>query len=149
MYMVLKVFLIFTIFILSYQDLGLQDSEPHGFESSRPVRPLRYTPGLKCDNALEAMRPERDMKHQALQVHTNIFPKPQPVPIHLDISYFHMSFSQAGTSQAQAATSLVCPCRSTRPLVHPAAAPDPHCSRRRLRRPNLTFGKLPLGNLHI
>jgi len=49
------------------KDLGLQDSQPHGFESSRPVRPLRYTPGLKCDNALEAMRPERDMKHQALQ----------------------------------------------------------------------------------
>lgn len=31
------------------------------------MRPLRYTPGLKCDPALEAMRPERSMKHPALQ----------------------------------------------------------------------------------
>ena len=29
-----------------------------------------------------------------------------------------------------------------------AAALGPHCSLRRLRRPNLTFGKLPLGKLH-
>merc|ERR1719320_169221 len=31
------------------------------------MKPLRYTPGLKCDAALEAMRPERLMKHQAIQ----------------------------------------------------------------------------------
>jgi len=50
------------------KDLGMGfDEEPRGFEPSRPVRPLRYTPGLKCDAALEAMRPERDMKHPALQ----------------------------------------------------------------------------------
>ena len=49
------------------KDLGF-DEEPRGFELSRPVRPLRYTPGLKCDAALEAMRPERDVKHPALQV---------------------------------------------------------------------------------
>merc|ERR1712121_507900 len=30
-------------------------------------RPLRYTPGLKCDPALEALLPERSMKHPALQ----------------------------------------------------------------------------------
>ena len=29
------------------------------------------------------------------------------------------------------------------------AALGPHCSLRRLRRPNLIFGKLPLGKLHI
>ena len=37
-------------------------------------------------------------------------------------------------------------CRSARPLVNPAAALGPHCSWQHLRRPNLTFGKLPLGN---
>jgi len=48
------------------KDLGYQE-EQLGFEAPKPVRPLRYTPGLKCDAALEALRPERDMKHQALQ----------------------------------------------------------------------------------
>ena len=38
------------------------------------------------------MRPERDMKHQALQVHTNNFPK--PVPTYLDISSFHIRLGQ-------------------------------------------------------
>lgn len=48
------------------KDLGMEDlSTP--YEAPRPIRPLRYTPGLKCDAALEALRPERDMKHQALQ----------------------------------------------------------------------------------
>ena len=35
------------------------------------------------------------------------------------------------------------------PLGPLTAALGPHCSLRRLRRPNLTFGKLPLGKLHI
>ncbi len=33
------------------------------------TRPLRYTPGLRCDAHLESLRPERDGKHPALQVH--------------------------------------------------------------------------------
>jgi len=49
------------------KDLGMEEYEPKGFEPPQPSRALRYTPGLKCDAALEAMRPERDMKHQALQ----------------------------------------------------------------------------------
>jgi len=48
------------------KDLGYQE-EQIPFEAPKPLRPLRYTPGLKCDAALEALRPERDMKHQALQ----------------------------------------------------------------------------------
>jgi hypothetical protein len=43
------------------------DSDPVHYEAPKPMQPLRYTPGLKCDPALEALRPERDMKHQALQ----------------------------------------------------------------------------------
>lgn len=48
-------------------DLGYENQPPVAFESAAPLRPLRYTPGLKCDPALEALRPERSMKHQALQ----------------------------------------------------------------------------------
>lgn len=48
-------------------DLGYESKPPVAYEPENPVRPLRYTPGLKCDAALEAMRPERSMKHQALQ----------------------------------------------------------------------------------
>lgn len=49
-------------------DLGLDGKpQPPAFDTPKPVQPLRYTPGLKCDSALEALRPEREMKHQALQ----------------------------------------------------------------------------------
>jgi len=47
-------------------DLGYENKPPVGYEAEAPIRPLRYTPGLKCDAALEALRPERSMKHQAL-----------------------------------------------------------------------------------
>jgi len=51
------------------KDLGLGMNEPEAapYEPPKSSRPLRYTPGLKCDPALEALRPEREMKHQALQ----------------------------------------------------------------------------------
>jgi len=49
------------------KDLGIEEPLDVPYEAPRPTRPLRYTPGLKCDAALEALRPERDMKHQALQ----------------------------------------------------------------------------------
>jgi len=48
-------------------DLGHDGAPQAAFEPPQPMRPLRYTPGLKCDAALEAMRPERMMKHQAIQ----------------------------------------------------------------------------------
>merc|ERR1711892_15652 len=47
-------------------DLGIEGGPPKPYESEAPMRPLRYTPGLKCDPALEALRPERQMKHAAL-----------------------------------------------------------------------------------
>jgi len=49
--------------------------------------------------------------------------------------------SQAETSQAFLAAALG-------PLDHPSHKARPHCSLRRFRGPNLTFGKLPLGKLH-
>jgi len=49
------------------KDLGIDEPLDVPYEAPRPSRPLRYTPGLKCDAALEALRPEREMKHQALQ----------------------------------------------------------------------------------
>jgi len=47
-------------------DLGIEGGPPQPYEAAPPMKPLRYTPGLKCDPALEALRPERDMKHSAL-----------------------------------------------------------------------------------
>ena len=35
------------------------------------------------------------------------------------------------------------------PLAHPSCSVRPLCSLRRLKRPNLTFGKLPLGKMYI
>jgi hypothetical protein len=32
------------------------------------TRPLRYTPGLRCDAHLESLRPERNGTHRAIQV---------------------------------------------------------------------------------
>ena len=65
---------------------------------------------------------------------------------------FPKAFFEAATSQgyypkwklhncaiSQVVTSQACPSRSARP----------HCSLRRPRRPNLTFGKLSLRKLHI
>merc|ERR1711981_399544 len=48
-------------------DLGHDGAPQAPFEPPQPMRPLRYTPGLKCDPALEALRPERQMKHQPIQ----------------------------------------------------------------------------------
>merc|ERR1712183_336447 len=48
-------------------DLGHDGAPQAPFEPPQPMRPLRYTPGLKCDPALEAVRPERQMKHQPIQ----------------------------------------------------------------------------------
>ena len=47
--------------------------------------------------------------------------------------------SQAVTSQAFLGAARG-------PLDHPSHKARPHCSLRRFRGPNLTFGKLPLGN---
>jgi hypothetical protein len=52
-------------------DLGIEDFTQGAPASAdydmAPVRPLRYTPGLKCDAHLESLRPSRDPKNQAIQ----------------------------------------------------------------------------------
>ena len=53
-------------------------------------------------------------------------------------------------SISKAATSQICPRRSARPSVCSSrGAWATYSILRRLRGPNLTFGKLPLGKLHI
>jgi len=48
-------------------DLGYEGNPEVPYEAAiNPACPLRYTPGLKCDPALEAMRPERHPKHKAI-----------------------------------------------------------------------------------
>merc|ERR1711881_72647 len=52
-------------------DLGIEDftkgSPASADYDMTPVRPLRYTPGLKCDAHLESLRPSRDPKNQPIQ----------------------------------------------------------------------------------
>jgi hypothetical protein len=52
-------------------DLGIEDFTKGAPASAdydmAPVRPLRYTPGLKCDAHLESLRPSRDPKNQPIQ----------------------------------------------------------------------------------
>ena len=57
------------------------------------------------------------------------------------------NFSRVSSPQ-RLTPSLFQPRRSA-PQSNLAVALGPHCSLRRLRGPNLTFGKLPLGKLHI
>ena len=41
-----------------------------GDAMEKPItRPLRYTPGLKCDAHLESLRPERSGVHRPIQVY--------------------------------------------------------------------------------
>merc|ERR1711874_110615 len=48
-------------------DLGHDGAPQPAFEPPQPMRPLRYTPGLKCDAHLESLRPSRDPKNQPIQ----------------------------------------------------------------------------------
>jgi len=52
-------------------DLGIEDFTQGAPASAdydmAPVRPLRYTPGLKCDAHLESLRPSRDPRNQPIQ----------------------------------------------------------------------------------
>ena len=46
------------------------DEKLAGDAMEMPIgRPLRYTPGLKCDAHLESLRPERSGVHRPIQVH--------------------------------------------------------------------------------
>jgi len=63
--------------IRANKDLGYDGAPEHSFEAPLPLKPLRYNPGLKCDPALEAMRPERNPRHQTLSAGDRRLPGPQ------------------------------------------------------------------------
>ncbi len=44
---------------------GNKENQLCGEDGGRNFKPLRYTPGLKCDAHLESLRPERSNHHQA------------------------------------------------------------------------------------
>merc|ERR1712107_593980 len=48
------------------KDLGYDGAPEAAYEPPLPLKPLRYNPGLKCDAALETMRPERNPKHKSI-----------------------------------------------------------------------------------
>lgn len=51
------------------EDDTFGDPKLAGDAMERPItRPLRYTPGLKCDRHLESLRPERSGNHRPIQV---------------------------------------------------------------------------------
>ena len=51
------------------EDETFGDPKLAGDAMEKPItRPLRYTPGLKCDAHLESLRPERATNHRAIQV---------------------------------------------------------------------------------
>jgi len=50
------------------EDENFGDTKLAGDAMEMPIgRPLRYTPGLKCDAHLESLRPERNGNHRAIQ----------------------------------------------------------------------------------
>ena len=61
------------------KDLGYDGAPEAPFEAPLPLKPLRYNPGLKCDAALEAMRPERNPKHKAITAGDKRMPQPPPM----------------------------------------------------------------------
>merc|ERR1712088_1067614 len=63
--------------IRANKDLGYDGAPEPSYEAPLPLKPLRYNPGLKCDPALEAMRPERNPRHQTLGAGDRRLPGPQ------------------------------------------------------------------------
>ena len=57
------------------EDDTYADPTMAGDAMEKPItRPLRYTPGLKCDAHLESLRPERASNHRAIQVRRKSYP---------------------------------------------------------------------------
>jgi len=67
--------------IRTNKDLGHDGAPESAFEPPLPLKPLRYNPGLKCDAALEAMRPERNPKHKSITAGDKRIPQPQLPPM--------------------------------------------------------------------
>merc|ERR1711878_123845 len=63
--------------IRANKDLGYDGAPETAYEAPLPLKPLRYNPGLKCDPALEAMRPERNPKHKSISAGDKRIPQPQ------------------------------------------------------------------------
>merc|ERR1712223_154740 len=63
--------------IRANKDLGYDGGPEVSFEAPLPLKPLRYNPGLKCDPALEAMRPERNPKHKSISAGDKRIPQAQ------------------------------------------------------------------------
>jgi len=63
--------------IRTNKDLGYDGAPEAAFEAPMPLKPLRYNPGLKCDPALESMRPERNPKHKSISAGDKRIPQPQ------------------------------------------------------------------------
>ena len=63
------------------KDLGYDGRPEAGYEPPMPLKPLRYNPGLKCDAALEAMRPERNPKHKSISAGDQRIAQPQMPPM--------------------------------------------------------------------
>ena len=53
---------------LGKEDLMARNELAAASYEMAPVRPLRYTPGLKCDAHLESLRPSRDPRNAPIQV---------------------------------------------------------------------------------
>merc|ERR1711910_303440 len=64
--------------IRANKDLGYDGAPETAYEAPLPLKPLRYNPGLKCDPALEAMRPERNPKHKTLSAGDRRLPGAAP-----------------------------------------------------------------------
>jgi len=65
--------------IRANKDLGYDGAPETAYEAPLPLKPLRYNPGLKCDPALEAMRPERNPKHKTLSAGDKRLPVAPPM----------------------------------------------------------------------
>jgi len=63
------------------KDLGYDGAPEKGYEAPMPLKPLRYNPGLKCDAALEAMRPERNPNHKSISAGDKRIAQPQMPPM--------------------------------------------------------------------
>jgi len=63
------------------KDLGYDGRPEAAYEPPMPLKPLRYNPGLKCDAALEAMRPERNPNHKSISAGDKRIAQPQMPPM--------------------------------------------------------------------
>merc|ERR1712048_1254902 len=121
------------------EDEAYGDQKLAGDAMEMPIgRPLRYTPGLKCDAHLESLRPERAGNHRAIQGGEDWKRKLVQAPNHFDGSFVDADLQRF------------------RPEPNPSPAEDPWYASRlpdqtmqaydRLQGPQATYGfpEMPL-----